>query len=119
MCCSPTCSSCCAPTSPPTRHTRYGCAGHVTSTARNDPPQSQTSPAHPPNPSNLLPPDHPRSVVIIELHLLQSFPVSNLNRDDVGQPKTATFGGHTRGRISSQCLKRAARQLFPTYGLAP
>lgn len=57
--------------------------------------------------------------MIIELHLLQSFPVSNLNRDDVGQPKTATFGGHTRGRISSQCLKRAARLTFGEYGLAP
>lgn len=55
--------------------------------------------------------------MIIELHLLQSFPVSNLNRDDVGQPKTATFGGVTRGRISSQSLKRAARQLFNDYGL--
>lgn len=55
--------------------------------------------------------------MIIELHLLQSFPVSNLNRDDVGQPKTATFGGHTRGRISSQSLKRAARLLFNDYGL--
>ncbi|MER7369319.1 type I-E CRISPR-associated protein Cas7/Cse4/CasC [Nonomuraea wenchangensis] len=55
--------------------------------------------------------------MIIELHLLQSFPVSNLNRDDTGQPKTATFGGVTRGRISSQSLKRAARQLFNDYGL--
>jgi CRISPR system Cascade subunit CasC len=55
--------------------------------------------------------------VIIELHLLQSFPVSNLNRDDTGQPKTATFGGHVRGRISSQSLKRAARLLFNKYGL--
>ncbi|MGW4475943.1 type I-E CRISPR-associated protein Cas7/Cse4/CasC [Nonomuraea sp. NPDC004354] len=55
--------------------------------------------------------------MIIELHLLQSFPVSNLNRDDAGQPKTATFGGVTRGRISSQSLKRAARQLFSDYGL--
>ncbi|UMP07064.1 type I-E CRISPR-associated protein Cas7/Cse4/CasC [Amycolatopsis sp. EV170708-02-1] len=55
--------------------------------------------------------------MIIELHLLQSFPVSNLNRDDVGQPKTATFGGSTRGRISSQCLKRSARQLFTKHGL--
>ncbi|WP_117214286.1 type I-E CRISPR-associated protein Cas7/Cse4/CasC [Allorhizocola rhizosphaerae] len=62
--------------------------------------------------------------MIIELHLLQSFPVSNLNRDDVGQPKTATFGGHVRGRISSQSLKRAARILFQRddlrrYGLDP
>ncbi|WP_027945938.1 type I-E CRISPR-associated protein Cas7/Cse4/CasC [Amycolatopsis taiwanensis] len=55
--------------------------------------------------------------MIIELHILQSFPVSNLNRDDVGQPKTATFGGCTRGRISSQSLKRAARNLFKEHGL--
>jgi len=49
--------------------------------------------------------------MLIELHLLQSFPVSNLNRDDIGQPKTVWFGGYNRGRISSQCLKRAARGL--------
>lgn len=48
---------------------------------------------------------------LIELHILQSFPVSCLNRDDVGAPKTATFGGVTRARISSQCLKRAIREL--------
>ena len=55
--------------------------------------------------------------MIIELHLLQAFPVSNLNRDDLGQPKTASMGGHTRARISSQCLKRSARTLFTDYGL--
>ena len=55
--------------------------------------------------------------MLIELHLLQSFPVSNLNRDDIGQPKTVRFGGYPRGRISSQCLKRAARGLLPAYGL--
>src|SRR5215472_8168473 len=47
---------------------------------------------------------------LVELHILQSFPVSCLNRDDVGAPKTATFGGTTRARISSQCLKRAIRE---------
>lgn len=47
---------------------------------------------------------------LIELHILQSFPVSCLNRDDVGAPKTATFGGVTRARISSQSLKRAIRE---------
>jgi CRISPR system Cascade subunit CasC len=47
---------------------------------------------------------------LIELHILQSFPVSCLNRDDVGAPKTAIFGGATRARISSQCLKRAIRE---------
>ena len=48
---------------------------------------------------------------LIELHILQSFPVSCLNRNDVGSPKTASFGGVTRGRISSQCFKRAVREL--------
>lgn len=47
---------------------------------------------------------------LIELHILQSFPVSCLNRDDVGAPKTAIFGGAPRARISSQCLKRAIRE---------
>jgi CRISPR system Cascade subunit CasC len=46
---------------------------------------------------------------LIELHILQSFPVSCLNRDDVGSPKSAVFGGINRARISSQCLKRAVR----------
>jgi CRISPR system Cascade subunit CasC len=46
---------------------------------------------------------------LIELHILQSYPVSCLNRDDVGAPKSATFGGVSRARISSQCLKRAVR----------
>ena len=49
---------------------------------------------------------------IIELHILQSYPVSCLNRDDLGAPKSATFGGCTRARLSSQCLKRAHRELF-------
>jgi len=48
---------------------------------------------------------------LIELHILQSFPVSCLNRDDVGSPKSAVFGGVRRARISSQCLKRACRVL--------
>ena len=47
---------------------------------------------------------------LIELHLLQSFPVSCLNRDDVGSPKTAVFGGVNRARLSSQSLKRAIRE---------
>lgn len=45
----------------------------------------------------------------IELHLLQSFAPSNLNRDDTGNPKDCEFGGFRRARISSQCLKRATR----------
>lgn len=47
--------------------------------------------------------------LFIELHLIQNFAPSNLNRDDTGAPKDALFGGHRRARISSQCLKRAIR----------
>lgn len=48
--------------------------------------------------------------MIIELHLLQNFVPSNLNRDDTGSPKDCEFGGHRRARISSQCFKRAIRR---------
>lgn len=47
--------------------------------------------------------------MFIELHIIQNFPPSNLNRDDVGQPKSTDFGGVPRARVSSQCLKRSMR----------
>lgn len=47
--------------------------------------------------------------IFIQLHLLTSYPPSNLNRDDLGRPKTAVMGGKTRLRVSSQSLKRAWR----------
>ncbi len=50
--------------------------------------------------------------ILIEIHALQNFAPSNLNRDDTGAPKDAFFGGTRRARISSQCLKRAVRQHF-------
>lgn len=53
----------------------------------------------------------------IELHLLQNFAPSNLNRDDTGAPKDCEFGGHRRARISSQCQKRAVREEFRLGGL--
>lgn len=49
---------------------------------------------------------------IIEIHALQNFAPSNLNRDDTGAPKDAIFGGTRRARVSSQCLKRSIRQFF-------
>lgn len=49
---------------------------------------------------------------LIEIHALQNFAPSNLNRDDTGAPKDALFGGTRRARVSSQCLKRAVRQHF-------
>ncbi|MCK9169542.1 MAG: type I-E CRISPR-associated protein Cas7/Cse4/CasC [Treponema sp.] len=45
----------------------------------------------------------------IQLHFLTSFPPANLNRDDLGRPKTAKMGGVDRLRVSSQSLKRAWR----------
>jgi CRISPR system Cascade subunit CasC len=45
----------------------------------------------------------------IQLHMLTSYPPSNLNRDDLGRPKTAIMGGKTRLRVSSQSLKRVWR----------
>ncbi|MGA2080665.1 MAG: type I-E CRISPR-associated protein Cas7/Cse4/CasC [Holophaga sp.] len=45
----------------------------------------------------------------LQLHLLTSYPPANLNRDDLGRPKTAILGGALRLRISSQSLKRAWR----------
>lgn len=42
----------------------------------------------------------------IQLHVLTSYPPSNLNRDDMGRPKTARMGNAERLRVSSQSLKR-------------
>jgi len=45
----------------------------------------------------------------IQLHVLTTYPASNLNRDDLGRPKTVNMGGSQRLRVSSQSLKRAWR----------
>jgi CRISPR system Cascade subunit CasC len=50
----------------------------------------------------------------VELHLIQNFAPSCLNRDDTNTPKDCVFGGFRRARISSQCLKRAIR-LSPVF----
>jgi CRISPR system Cascade subunit CasC len=50
--------------------------------------------------------------MILELHLIQNFAPSNLNRNDTGAPKDCIFGGSRRARISSQCFKRAMREHF-------
>lgn len=48
----------------------------------------------------------------IDVHVLQSLPPGNVNRDQSGRPKTATYGGVERARVSSQAWKRATRALF-------
>ena len=52
--------------------------------------------------------------MFIELHIIQNFAPSNLNRDDTNNPKDTEFGGVRRARISSQCIKRAIR-LAPVF----
>ncbi|MEV3871516.1 type I-E CRISPR-associated protein Cas7/Cse4/CasC [Streptomyces sp. NPDC049906] len=49
---------------------------------------------------------------ILDVHILQNVPPSNLNRDDTGTPKTALYGGVRRARVSSQAWKRATRKAF-------
>ncbi len=53
----------------------------------------------------------------IEFHILQSFPVTCLNRDDVGAPKSAIVGGVNRARVSSQCWKRQVRLSLRDFGV--
>jgi CRISPR system Cascade subunit CasC len=55
------------------------------------------------------------SRTIVDIHLLQTVPPSNLNRDDTGSPKTATCGGVRRARVSSQAWKKATRENFKGY----
>lgn len=57
--------------------------------------------------------------MLVELHIIQNFAPSNLNRDDTGAPKDCEFGGVRRARISSQCLKRAVRTAFGNLDLVP
>ncbi len=57
--------------------------------------------------------------MFVELHMLQNFAPSCLNRDDTNSPKDCEFGGYRRARISSQCLKRAIRTHFKDAALLP
>jgi len=52
------------------------------------------------------------SRTILDVHVLQTVPPSNINRDDTGSPKGAVYGGVRRARVSSQAWKRATREAF-------
>ncbi|MFE3629060.1 type I-E CRISPR-associated protein Cas7/Cse4/CasC [Streptomyces goshikiensis] len=52
------------------------------------------------------------SRTILDVHILQTVPPSNINRDDTGAPKSAVYGGVRRSRVSSQAWKRATRKAF-------
>ena len=53
--------------------------------------------------------------LFIDIHILQTLPPSNINRDDTGSPKSAIFGGVERTRVSSQAWKSSVRRNFETY----
>ena len=53
----------------------------------------------------------------LQLHTLTSYAASLLNRDDAGFAKRMPFGGATRTRISSQCLKRHWRTADDEHAL--
>ena len=50
--------------------------------------------------------------LFLDLHVIQTVPPSNINRDDTGSPKTAQYGGVPRARVSSQSWKKAMRDYF-------
>lgn len=53
----------------------------------------------------------------LQLHTLTSYPATLLNRDDAGLAKRLPFGGETRLRVSSQCLKRHWRRSESEHAL--
>ena len=50
--------------------------------------------------------------LFLDMHIIQTLPPSNINRDDTGSPKTAMYGGVRRARVSSQSWKAAMRNYF-------
>jgi CRISPR system Cascade subunit CasC len=55
----------------------------------------------------------------IDVHIVQTVPPANLNRDDQGNPKEAIYGGVRRSRVSSQAWKRATRRHFDLQAPEP
>lgn len=53
-----------------------------------------------------------KSARFIDIHVIQSVPFANLNRDDNNSVKTVRYGDTDRTRVSSQSWKRAVREYF-------
>jgi CRISPR system Cascade subunit CasC len=54
---------------------------------------------------------------LIQIHVLQSYPVAALNADKSGGQKTMVFGGYLRARVSSQAWKRPIREMLDAQTL--
>lgn len=52
----------------------------------------------------------------VTIHVIQSVPPSNINRDRNGSPKSSIFGGTRRHQVSSQAWKRAIKQYLISNG---
>lgn len=55
--------------------------------------------------------------MLIQIHVLQSYPVAALNADKSGNQKTMVFGGYLRARVSSQAWKRPIREMLNTQSV--
>ena len=53
----------------------------------------------------------------VQIHTLVSYPAALLNRDDAGFAKRLPYGGTSRIRVSSQCLKRHWRKADDEWAL--
>lgn len=53
----------------------------------------------------------------VQIHTLASYPAALLNRDDAGMAKRLPYGGASRIRVSSQCLKRHWRTAEDRWAL--
>ena len=53
----------------------------------------------------------------VQIHSLTSYPAALLNRDDAGLAKRLPYGGSSRIRVSSQCLKRHWRKAEDEWAL--
>jgi CRISPR system Cascade subunit CasC len=60
-------------------------------------------------------PSVPAPARFIDIHVLQSVPFANLNRDDTNSVKTVQYGNTLRTRVSSQSWKRAIRNVFEDH----
>jgi CRISPR system Cascade subunit CasC len=56
--------------------------------------------------------------LFLQIHTLTPFAASLLNRDDVGRAKRMPYGGASRVRVSSQCLKRHWREVASAWSLS-
>jgi CRISPR system Cascade subunit CasC len=59
----------------------------------------------------------PHDTLFLQFHTLTPFAASLLNRDDVGRAKRMPYGGASRIRVSSQCLKRHWREAAGDWSL--